>query len=401
LLLRIAFITYEYPPETAAGGIGTYTRQVAGLLATNNVDVHVFAGSLFQCSTNVENGIKVHRVFCKGPQDFQKNVVDVFQQHHILSPFQLIESAEIHANALLIKKMFPELPLIVRLHASNWLVENMKKKYMPLQNKLRFFIGALRRGRWDLGYWRKYEPAKDEDYLFVKQADYITAPSNQMKDWVCTHWKVNPSQIQVLENPFVEKELFKTARTNNEEQAVIFYGRLNVLKGLITATKAMKHILNSNPGWKWIIVGEDGAAADGRISMKKWMEKQLNEVNSQVNFHETVSHIHLASYLKQVSIVLVPSLFESYSYVTIEAMSAGKAVVGSDGTAIASLINKDVSGKLVNPYSVKDWKNVIQELINDKNLRKHLGIAAIQYVEEKNRINEDIITFYKKISFIK
>jgi glycosyltransferase involved in cell wall biosynthesis len=97
----------------------------------------------------------------------------------------------------------------------------------------------------------------------------------------------------------------------------------------------------------------------------------------------------------------VPSLFESYSYVTIEAMSAGKAVVGSDGTAIASLINKDVSGKLVNPYSVKDWKNVIQELINDKNLRKHLGIAAIQYVEGKNRINEDIITFYKKISFIK
>jgi glycosyltransferase involved in cell wall biosynthesis len=270
-----------------------------------------------------------------------------------------------------------------------------------LQNKLRFFIGALRRGRWDLGYWRNYEPAKDEDYLFVRQADYITAPSQQMKDWVVTHWKLNPSHIQVLENPFVEKEIFKIARTNNEEQAVIFYGRLNVLKGLITATRAMKHILKNNPGWKWMIVGEDGTAADGKTSMKQWMEKQLKEVNSQVIFYETVSHMQLASYLKQVSIVLVPSLFESYSYVTIEAMSAGKAVVGSKGTAIASLIKKDISGKLVNAFSVKEWKNVIQELINDNNLRKQLGIAAIQYVEEKNSINKEIITFYKKISFIK
>jgi glycogen(starch) synthase len=374
---------------------------VASLLVIANADVHVFAGSLFQNSSNIENEIKVHRVFCNGPQDFQKNVLDVFQQQHILNPFQLIESAEIHGNALEVKKAFPSLPLIVRLHASNWLVENFKKKYIPLQNKLRFFIGALRRGRWDLGYWRNYEPAKDEDYLFVRQADYITAPSQQMKDWVVTHWKLNPSHIQVLENPFVEKEIFKIARTNNEEQAVIFYGRLNVLKGLITATRAMKHILKNNPGWKWMIVGEDGTAADGKTSMKQWMEKQLKEVNSQVIFYETVSHMQLASYLKQVSIVLVPSLFESYSYVTIEAMSAGTAVVGSKGTAIASLIKKDISGKLVNAFSVKEWKNVIQELINDNNLRKQLGIAAIQYVEEKNNINKEIITFYKKISFIK
>ena len=398
--MRIAFITFEYPPETAAGGIGTYTKQVASLLAIAKADVHVFAGSLFQCSSNFENGINVHRVFCKGPQDFQKNVVGVFQQQHCLNPFQLIESAEIHANAMEIKKAFPLLPLIVRLHACNWLVENLKKKYMPLQNKLRFFIGALRRGRWDLGYWRKYEPVMDKDYLFVKQADHITAPSRQMKDWVVTHWAVNPSNIKVLENPFIENEIFKTARTNNAEKAVIFYGRLNVLKGLITATKAMKYILMNNPDWKWIIVGEDGTAADGKSSMKQWMEKQLKMVKRQVIFYETVSHTQLASYLRQVSIVLVPSLFESYSYVTIEAMSAGKAVIGSEGTAIASLVEKDVSGMLANPFSVKDWKNVIQMLINDKNLRMQLGIAAIKDVEGKNSINEEIIEFYKKISLI-
>ena len=141
--LRIAFITYEYPPETVTGGIGTYTKQVASLLTANNVDVHVFAGSHIQSKKVVENGITVHRILCNGPHDFQKNVLTDFEGEHRRNPFELIESAEIHGNALAIKKRFPLLPLVVRLHASNWLVESFKKKYIPLQNKLRFFLGAL------------------------------------------------------------------------------------------------------------------------------------------------------------------------------------------------------------------------------------------------------------------
>lgn len=380
-----------------SGGIGTYTKQVAGLLAIEKADVHVFAGSHLQTSCRTENDVAVHRVKCTGPQDFQKNVLSVFEKEHTLSRFQIIESAEIHANAWEIKTRFPGLPLIVRLHASNWLVESFKKKHVPLQNKLRFFFGALRRGRWDLGYWRNYDFKNDTDYQFVNMADVVTAPTLQMKNWAMQQWKIDADRIKVLENPFVENKLFNAACTNNEEHTIIFYGRLNVLKGLITATKAMKKILKNNVGWKWLIVGDDGTAADGKSSMKVWMEKELKAVRKQVTFYNNVAHDHLPLYLKKSSIVLIPSLFESYSYVTIEALCAGKAVIGSRGTGVASLVQHNVSGLLVDPYKSDAWCKAIQQLIDNKVLRKILGEAAHRYALSKAEINKDIVGFYKTL----
>ena len=399
--VRIAFITYEYPPETVTGGIGTYTKQVASLLASSNMIIHVFAGSHIQTGKVVESNITVHRIACTGPHDFQQNVLSYFEEEHLDNAFELIESPEIHANALAIKKRFPTLPLVVRLHACNWIVENYKKKYMPVTSKLHFFLGALRRGRWDLGYWRSYNYKNDVDYGYVQQADFISAPSIEMKNWTVQNWKIDKQDITVVENPFVENEAFKNARTKNKEHAIIFYGRLNVLKGLITATKAMKRILKYNPEWKWIIVGNDGTAADGKTSMKHWMQNELKEQISQVEFYDTVAHEAIPFYLQRASIVLIPSLFESYSYVTIEAMCAGKAIIGSKDTGIASLIKNNVSGILVNAYKVNEWVTHIQQLINNKELRKKLGKAAYENAAIKHIVNEEIVEYYKEMTLSK
>jgi len=392
----LAFISYEYPPYTAIGGIGEYTRQVASLLANEKFDVHIFAGSHIQSNTCIENDITIHRVQCTGPHNFKTNVVPYFEMEHASNPFQLIESPEIHGNAAEIKQSFPTVPLIVRLHASNWLVESFKKQYVPLNTKIRYFLGALRRGKWDLGYWRNYDYKNDADFIFVQLADFISAPTIQMKNWVSSNWKINPDKIKVIENPFVENEAFKNAITDNEEQAIIFYGRLNVLKGLITATKAMKQILKNNPGWRWIVIGDDGTAADGKASMKVWMQSQLKNVTAQVTYYDSLPNKKIPELLRQASIVLIPSLFESYSYVTIEAMCAGKAVIGSTNTGIASLIENNVTGRLANPYNNKEWKNTVQQLINDKKLRQRIGKAAREYVESKYLINTEIIAYYKK-----
>ena len=397
-MMRIAFVSYEYPPDTTIGGIGEYTRQVASLLANEKFDIHIFAGSHIQSNTCIENDITIHRVQCTDPHNFKTNVVPYFEMEHASNPFQLIESPEIHGNAAEIKQSFPTVPLIIRLHASNWLVENFKKQYVPLKNKLRFLLGALRRGRWDLGYWRSYDYKNDADYRYLQEADFISAPSSQMKNWAVQNWKIEPDRIKVVENPFVENEAFKRVRTNNEEHAIIFYGRLNVLKGLITATRAMKYILKNNTGWKWIIVGADGNTADGRSSMKHWMQKELKEQMLQVTFYNSAAHEKIPFYLKQASIVLIPSLFESYSYVTIEAMCAGKAIIGSNDTGIASLIKNNVTGKLANAYKIDEWINAIQHLINHKRLRQDFGKAAYEYADNKHKVNKEIVEFYKSMA---
>lgn len=43
--MKIAFITFEYPPDTADGGIATYVKQAANMLQLRGNQVEVFAAS--------------------------------------------------------------------------------------------------------------------------------------------------------------------------------------------------------------------------------------------------------------------------------------------------------------------------------------------------------------------
>jgi glycosyltransferase involved in cell wall biosynthesis len=144
-------------------------------------------------------------------------------------------------------------------------------------------------------------------------------------------------------------------------------------------------------------VGDDGTSADGKASMRAWMKAELKDVMSQVVFFESVPNAEIPGLLKQASIVLIPSLFESYSYVTVEAMCAGKAIIGSRDTGIASQIDDDVNGLLASPYHVTEWQQKIQQLINDYSLRQRLGKAAKAYADNKYMVNKEIVEYYKSI----
>jgi len=133
--LRIAFITYEFPPASGKGGIGTYTRQMAIALAAKRWDVHVFSGCSTPSATYVEDGYHLHLSKCENGNDFRHKVVKSFSDEQAINPFDLIESPEINGNAWEVKKKYPTIPLIVRLHAPNYLVETLKKNtFRFLQN---------------------------------------------------------------------------------------------------------------------------------------------------------------------------------------------------------------------------------------------------------------------------
>lgn len=396
--MKIALVSYEYPPETPTGGIGTYTVQLAELLSEAGMEVHVFAGSHAGSGTSLEGNLVVHRIHSTDPFAFRHRVVKPFATEQQRSPFDLVESPEINGNAWEIKKAFPHLPLHIRLHAGNQLVESLKKTYLPFHAKLRFVLGALKRGKWDLGYWRRYNPSKDPDYQFVKLADFISAPSVQMKEWAVKYWQLPPSKTDVLQNPFLENTGLQKARTQNQERVILFYGRLNVLKGLVTATRAMKKILKANPGWTWLVVGDDGFAPSGRGSMRNWMKKELKSLSAQVSFSESVSAEHLPSFLQQASIVIVPSLFESFSYVTLEALYAGKVLVGSGDTGIESLIQDRKNGLLADPFRSITWIKALQKLIDDPLLRENLGAEAIKSAEKRQETNQQIVAWYQSLA---
>jgi glycosyltransferase involved in cell wall biosynthesis len=401
--LKIAFISHEFPPDTGKGGIGTYVSQIARAIAAEGNEVHVFAGSNYREGTEHSNGYIIYRIQCLNGNDFKEKVVNNFSIENTIAPFDLMESPEINGNAWEIKKKFPSIPLVVRLHAPNYLVESLKKTYLPFTAKLRFVLGAIRRFKFDLGYWAPYDRKEDPDYRFIQLADYITAPSQAMKDWVINNWQIAPDKISVIPNIFSPSPDFLSipVAENTNYKRVIFFGRLNALKGLVNATFAIKKILKKYPDWSFRVIGDDGPGPNNNITMRNWMKGQLKEVENRVEFMDGMDHKNLSTAISDGEIVLLPSLFESFSYTCAEAMAAGKAVIGSNNAGMVDLIENHKSGILVNPYDYHEIFKAIKKLIDDNFFR-----VAVSELARKRIINNfnnkktvvEFNEFYDRIS---
>ena len=61
--MKIGLLSFEYPPETGFGGIGTYTWYQARALAKLGHEVHVLAGATgeTELTTSGHDGVTVHR----------------------------------------------------------------------------------------------------------------------------------------------------------------------------------------------------------------------------------------------------------------------------------------------------------------------------------------------------
>lgn len=397
--MKIALVTYEFPPDTGKGGIGTYTAQVAALLAARGAAVHVFAGTLAESYSGQENSYTVHRIQSADGFSFKKAVLPFFRKAHLNQPFDIIECPEINSNAVHIKQEYPGIPLVVRLHAPDYLVESLKKTYYPFVTKLRFVLGALRRGKLDLGFWRKYDFKNDPDYQFTHAADAISAPSNTMKHWVVKNWRIHPARIAVLPNPFTPPAPLLALEADEQpgNMNVLFFGRLNVLKGLVNATLAMKQILKEYPQCRFTVVGNDEAGPVPGSSMKEWMQQQLGASIDRVKFREGFDYNQLPTILKDASVVLLPSLFESFSYTCAEAMAAGKAVIGSRNTGMADLIDDGETGLLVNPYNRGELYAALKRLLSQPALCRTMGRQArmaIQQQSDGKQLTEGMLHFY-------
>jgi glycogen synthase len=397
--IKIAYITYELPPDIPKGGIGTYTLQVAELMRKLGAIVHIFAGSNTRDVTECIDEIVIHRIKCENPKDFTEKLLNVFIKVNAENNFDIVECPEIHNHGVSIKENFPNIPLIVRLHAPNYLVENLKKKYIPFTAKLRFVLGALRRGKFDLGYWRRYDYKSDSECQFTKLADVITAPSRVMKDWVIKNWKIDASKIVVIPNPFTAPVALLNLPISKMaiNKKIVFFGRLNVLKGLVNATFAVKKILKEYPQYSFTIIGDDGTGPHNMVTMRQWMQAQLEEVKKQVFFLEGQKYEELPLAIADAEIVLLPSLFESFSYTCAEAMAAGKAVIGSINTGMEDMIVDNINGILVNSENAQEIYKALKQLIEDDELRYNIAVTARLDISTKyntSTIGNQYMDFY-------
>ena len=98
--------------------------------------------------------------------------------------------------------------------------------------------------------------------------------------------------------------------------------------------------------------------------------------------------------------VVVPSIYETFPIVVLEAMVCGKPVVASNVGGIPSMVKHGKKGFLVKPKDVKGLEIFIDKLCADPNLRSGMGLLGRKSVEEEftaDRMVDETLKVYESL----
>lgn len=375
--MNIGYISYEYPPDTAVGGIATYVYQVSQMMQRRGHLVEVFCASSERTTSEYYNEIFVHRVKCLDNNrfHFSKAILTVFTERHSIVQFDIIESPEYSADALSVKLHYRQLPLVVKLHTPHYLIRQLSCYYDNWHVKLRFILGGIKRGKIVRPYWLYLKTQDDPDYQITKLANQIHTPSISLGDKVSNKWKIKPDCIYHVPYPYIPEEALLKIPPGTSNNTVMFVGRLEVRKGVVEFCKAIPLVLKQNASIKFRFCGPVAASPLPDINMKIYIERQLHRFKNNIEFLE-VPFNQISSIYETADICVFPSIWENFPNVCLEAMSAARGIVASKEGGMKDMLGNPKAGILVDPLRPQEIAGAILYLINNPAKRKKLGQAA-------------------------
>ncbi|XVJ67673.1 MAG: glycosyltransferase family 4 protein [Lacibacter sp.] len=402
--MHLLLVTYEFPPFMATGGIGSYMYHLAHVMAAKGHHVTVFSATQSHAEVTVrkETAYTNYLIPAADTVVFRKEVLKLFESYIQNHRVDVIESPEVGACALHIKEAYPFLPLVVKMHTPGVLITKVSNTYQSVFTKLRYVAGAFLRGRFDLGYWSKTDLNKESnpEYRICQLADQLLSPSAALKDWAVRYWQLPEQKIKILPNPITADEHLFSFPLSNRSKTICFIGKLTVLKGMMAFTPAIKEILLGHSDYKIIIAGRDEALSDAVPSMKAWMLDQLEAVKDRVVFTGAVEKENVLEILSQSKVCIVPSLWENYPNVVLEAMAAGCTVAAAHRGGIPELIDDGNTGLLFDPLKPSSIVKAIDQLLNDEPKRLQLAAAARETVynhQHSTKLANDLDAFYRSV----
>ena len=171
-----------------------------------------------------------------------------------------------------------------------------------------------------------------------------------------------------------------------ETKVVLYVGRFDERKGIETLVRAMgQSQLRSLGNLKLIIGGGSRPGQSDGIERDR-IESIVDELGMRdfTIFPGLLSHTNvLPAYYAAADVCVVPSHYEPFGLVAIEAMASGTPVVASDVGGLQFTVVPEQTGLLVPPKDESAFAAAIYRILSDSTYRNKLGQAARKRVETK------------------
>lgn len=371
--LNVMMFSWEFPPRVI-GGISPHIYFLSQSLAKIGVKVHVvtcdFPGAPAQ---ETIDGVEVYRI-----DSYKTPSPDFATWVYLMNMNMQREAAAIAAK-------LPE-PIDV-FHAHDWLVATAGIGLKHIFRKpLLVTMHSTEIGRRDglhattermiheTEAWLTYEAWRViccSDYMMQHVKWAFGLPNDKLS---MVPNGVNPHVYDGLENQDLPGFRQKFALPN--EKIVLYVGRLVYEKGIHILINAVPKIL-SKVNAKFVIVGSG------------YMQEQLSNIvksmglEHKVLFTGFVDEQNLLKLQKVADVSVVPSLFEPFGIVALEAMAAKSPVVVSDTGGLSEIVQHDVTGIKVYPNNTDSLAWGITKILQDQGFANSIRENAYQKILEK------------------
>jgi glycosyltransferase involved in cell wall biosynthesis len=152
---------------------------------------------------------------------------------------------------------------------------------------------------------------------------------------------------------------------------LLYTGRLAANKRLDTVISLLPDLLKEFPDLTFVVVGED----HGMASSWRQLAERL-EVEGHVKFLGHVSRAELVEAYRACDAFVLPSDYEAFGIVLLEAMACGKPCVATRVGGVVDIIRHQETGLLVEFGDREALKEALTSLLGDHTARQELGAAA-------------------------
>lgn len=373
--MRVLMLSPEYSPHNV-GGLGRHVEELSEALVRNGHEITVLTwGQAGDRKREVLRRVRVARAIGY-PISAMNFVAWVLHQN-----FKMLEEAIklaretsfdlIHAHDWLVAytagvlKHAYKLPLVVTIHATE------AGRNQGIHNEVHRYINSVE-------WWLTYEAWR------------VIACSEYMRYEVQGLFQLPPDKVYVIVNgvntdkyrPGPSDVNFKAKYASPDEKIVLFVGRLVREKGVQVLLDAAPAVLYAYPRAKFVICGT--GPAEQQLKEKAWSAG----IGPKVYFTGYVPDEERNRLYQHASVVVVPSLYEPFGLVALEAMAAGAAVVVSDTGGLSDIVTHGVNGLKAYPGNVQSLAANILRLLMDETFSSQLSRRARELIARTYDWNE-------------
>jgi glycogen(starch) synthase len=368
--LRILILSWEYPP-LIEGGLARHVRKLSEGLVQLGIEVHVLTRSDGSApDEDVFDGVYIHRVRePERPSDLGEFVTWI----------ERMNTDMLSAGIALADEYDFDL-----VHGHDWLVATAcdhlaRRLDVPLVTT----IHATEFGRHQ-GWVDKHPQSHIHgvEKWIVNRADAVIACSSYMREHIADIFAVEESSVTVIPNGIDPKDLQPVADLDElrasfaapDERLVLLVGRLVYEKGFQFALEALPGLIDNVGDVRFLIAGSGTH------------EKELKEQAAQLGLMDHGTFVGwigddvLHSLYRIADLTIVPSIYEPFGLVALEAMASGCPCIVADVGGLREVVPNENVGLRFKSRDPDSLAQMATRVLTDEGLRERLVAEASDHV---------------------